>query len=352
MTNLKIEIESLLKELIKIPSYSGDEAKTAGLIQSFFKKKGFECNRKLNNLWVYEKNFDPNKPVVLLNSHHDTVKAAETWTMDPFNPIEIDGKLFGLGSNDAGASLVSLIAVFLILNETKNKPYNIVFAASAEEEVYGNHGIECVINDLGNIDLAIVGEPTQMEMAIAEKGLLVLDCETTGKTGHAALDEGVNSIYTAMQDIEWIKSFSFPKVSNILGEVKMTVTQINAGTQHNVIPDKCSFVIDIRTNELYSNEEVFEIIKKNLNSTIKVRSFDLRSSSIPMNHPVVQKGIKMGLNYYGSPTMSDQAKMPFPSIKIGPGDSRRSHTADEFIYTEEIFKGIDTYLELLKDLKI
>ena len=306
----------------------------------------------MNNIWVNGKDWDPAKPVILLNSHHDTVKYTESWTIDPFLPIEKEGKLYGLGSNDAGGSLVALLAVFLALNEIKNKPYNLVFAASAEEEISGKNGIECIVNDLGDVDLAIVGEPTQMQMAMAEKGLLVLDCVAIGKSGHAAREEGVNAIYIAMDDIKWIKNYAFPKKSDFLGNVKMTVSQINAGYQHNVMPDRCSFVVDIRSNGLYTNEEIFKIIKKQLKSEVSARSFDLRSSQISIEHPVVQKGIKLGLGYFGSPTMSDQAKMPFPSIKIGPGDSSRSHTADEFIYIDEIYEGIDTYLELLKDLII
>ncbi len=350
MDKLKTEILDLLKDLIKIPSYSSEEKGTADLLESFIFSKGLKCSRKLNNVWVLNNHFNLEKPIILLNSHHDTIKPAETWTIDPFLPKVENGKLFGLGSNDAGGSLVSLLGVFLILNEKKDNPYNLIFAATAEEEISGKNGIECIIDDLGKIDLAIVGEPTLMQMAVVEKGLLVLDCEATGETGHAARDEGINAIYKVFKDIEWIKNYSFPKESELLGKVKLTVTQISAGSQHNVIPDKCKFVIDVRTNELYSNQEVYEVIKNNLNSEIKPRSFNLNFSCISLDHPIVKKGEKLGLTYFGSPTVSDQSKMPFISIKIGPGDSRRSHTADEFIYIQEIFDGVDMYLKLLDKL--
>ncbi|MBN2520852.1 MAG: M20 family metallo-hydrolase [Bacteroidales bacterium] len=343
------EIINLLKELIKIPSFSREECKTADLLENFINNKGYKVNRKINNLWVFGNNNKPKKPYVLLCSHHDTVKPVNTWTKNPFEPLEENGKIYGLGSNDAGASLVSLLAAFLQLDQQEN-PFNLIYAASAEEEVSGLNGMTSLISELGHIDLAIIGEPTQMQMAVAEKGLMVIDCESHGKAGHAARNEGINAIYIAHKDIEWIKNYCFPKKSDLLGEVKMTVTMINAGQQHNVVPDKCSFVIDVRANELYSNEEIFSIIQSNLKSIAKARSFRLNSSSINTNHPIVKKGIEMGLTYFGSPTTSDQSVIPFTSIKIGPGDSSRSHSADEFIYIDEINKGVETYINLLSNL--
>lgn len=345
------EIYELLKKLIAIPSFSREENKTADLIQSFITEKGYQINRKGNNIWVSGKMSQPDKPTILLCSHHDTVKPVDSWTKNPFEPVEENGKLFGLGSNDAGASVISLLAAFLTIDKQKNN-YNLVFAATAEEEVSGVNGMSSIVEELGDIHLAIIGEPTQMQMAVAEKGLMVIDCVARGKAGHAARNEGINAIYIAMQDIEWIKSYSFSKKSDLLGEVKMTVTQINAGQQHNVVPDKCNFVIDVRSNELYSNEEIFNIIKNNLKSSAKARSFRLNSSSISLEHPVVKKGIEMGLRYYGSPTTSDQSVIPFTSIKIGPGDSSRSHSADEYVFIEEIKHGVQTYIDLLNNLAL
>jgi acetylornithine deacetylase len=261
-----------------------------------------------------------------------------------------DGKLYGLGSNDAGGALVTLLAVFVHFNDHENLPFNLIYAASAEEEVSGVNGLASILDDLGPIDLAIVGEPTKMQMAIAEKGLMVLDCTAHGKSGHAAREEGENALYKAIADIEKIRNYKFEKVSEVLGAVKMSVTVINAGAQHNVVPDVCTFVVDVRTNEFYSNQQAYEIIKQFVDSDVVARSMRLNSSGIPVSHPIVQRGIELGLSYYGSPTTSDQAVIPYPSIKIGPGDSARSHTADEFIYISEIEMGFRIYVDLLTNL--
>lgn len=341
----------LLKELIAIPSFSREETAAANNLQNYIESLGYVANRKDNNIWLISAGFDLEKPTILLNSHIDTVKPGSTWTLDPFTPTVKDGKLYGIGSNDAGASLVSLLHSFFILSE-KNQAYNLLFAASAEEEVSGANGMESLLKELPKIDVAIVGEPTGMQMAIAEKGLMVLDCTALGKAGHAARNEGENAIYKAMDDIAWFKNYRFAKVSDELGEVKMSVTLVNAGTQHNVVPDKCTFVVDVRSNECYSNQEIIDEIKANVSCEVKARSTRLNSSAIDKNHPLVQRGTALGLSMYGSPTLSDQALMPFPSLKIGPGDSARSHTADEFIYLQEIELAIETYVELLDGLRI
>jgi acetylornithine deacetylase len=342
----------LLKQLISIPSLSREEDKTASLLFGFLQSQSLVPQRKGNNVWV--KSHISNKfPTVLLNSHQDTVKPSASWTIDPFCPIEKDGKLFGLGSNDAGASLVSLLMAFLQLHSNYDRTYNLVFAATAEEEVSGKGGVESILNELGPIDLAIVGEPTQMQMAVAEKGLMVLDCTTTGISGHAARNEGVNAIYKAMEDMEWFRTYKFPKESELLGPLKMSVTLINAGTQHNVVPDSCSYVVDIRSNEFYKNADVLNTIRESLkNSMVTPRSTRINSSSIPLEHPIVKRGLEIGLSYFGSPTTSDQALIPCMSIKIGPGNSARSHTADEFIYLDEIRHGIEIYIKLLSDLSM
>jgi len=293
--------------------------------------------------------FDPAQPTILLNSHIDTVQPVSGWTYDPFQPVIGGDKMFGLGSNDAGASLVSLLFAFLHLTEHQQH-YNLIFAATAEEEISGKNGIESLLKELPAIDFAIVGEPTGMQMAIAEKGLMVLDCISTGIAGHAARNEGENAIYNALADVEWFRNFRFEKISGLLGPVKMSVTQINAGTQHNVIPDKCSFVVDVRTNELYTNEEILNEIKKQVKSIVTARSTRLGSSSTPGNHPLVLRGKQLGLSVFGSPTLSDQALMPFPSMKIGPGNSSRSHTANEYILCSEIENAIQTYVNLLDQL--
>jgi acetylornithine deacetylase len=341
-----------LKELISIQSFSKEEHTVADLMENKLKSFGYEVNRKGNNVWIFNKNIKQNQPVVLMNSHLDTVKPNEKWTKDPYHPEISEEKLFGLGSNDAGGCLVSLMATFLALDET-DQEYNRVFCASAEEEISGKNGFELVQDEIGRIDVGIVGEPTLMEMAIAEKGLMVLDCEAIGVPGHAARNEGVNAISLAMKDIEWFHSFQFENESDMLGPVKMTVTQINAGKQHNVIPASCAYVVDVRTNEHYSNEKAFEIIQANVESDVKARSFRMNSSGIPLEHPLIQTGLSLGMGYYGSPTTSDQAIMKgFPTLKLGPGDSARSHTADEFIYEKEIGEGIEKYYNLLNGLKI
>lgn len=347
MNNLYQQAIDLLKTLISTPSISRQEERTADLIEGFLKNKGFIVKRKHNNVWGEHIN-DKSKPTVLLNSHHDTVKPVVSWTRNPYGAKIEDGKLYGLGSNDAGASLVSCMMTFIYLSKQKNTSYNYIFLASGEEEVSGANGISSVLPDIGKIDFAIVGEPTGMNMAIAEKGLMVLDCTAKGKAGHAARNEGINAISIAVDDIKKLENYQFQKKSELLGDVKLTVSQINAGTQHNVVPETCAFVVDVRTNEYYSNEEVYEIIADLLKSELKARSFRLNSSSISKKHEIVQKGLALGLRSFGSPTLSDQALMSFPSMKIGPGESARSHTADEFIYLSEIEKGIETYIELLK----
>lgn len=347
------EAIALLKQLIAIPSLSREEEQTASLLYRYLESKGLDVMGKHHNVWVCSSDFRHDWPTILLNSHHDTVKPVASWQKNPYEPVVEDGKLYGLGSNDAGASLVSLLHTFLHFNQVPDRGFNLIFAATAEEEISGRNGIETVLPELGDIDLGIVGEPTNMQMAIAEKGLLVLDGVAKGVSGHAARHEGVNAIYIALQDIQWIKDFHFADKSKLLGEVHMCVTQIQAGTQHNVVPDECTFVVDVRTNEKYTNEEVFEVIERNTNSTMTARSFRLSSSRIPQQHPLVQRGISLGLTYYGSPTLSDQALMRgFPTLKMGPGQTERSHIADEFIYLDEIREGIRLYIELLTDLKI
>lgn len=345
------EATSFLKELISIQSYSGDENKTSDLISEFFKDKGFQPERKINNVWVWARKKDENKPTLLLNSHHDTVKATSKWTKDPFSPIIEGDKLYGLGSNDAGGALVSLMFTFIELSK-KDLPYNLVFLASAEEETSGKKGVPIVLDELGEVDLAIVGEPTEMSLAVAERGLIVLDCVAHGQGGHAARGEGENAIYKALKDIDWFQNYSFDKVSEVLGGINMTVTQIEAGTQHNVVPDECRFVVDVRPNEHYSNEEIVDIIKQNVECEVKPRSLNLKASGINLKHPIVEKAEKLGIQAFGSQTMSDQVHMPFNSVKIGPGNTHRSHTADEFIYLSEIEDGIEKYIKLLEGLTI
>lgn len=341
----------LLKKMIRIPSYSREENEVADMLASYIEKSGYPVNRKGNNIWIKSLDFSSEKPTILLNSHTDTVRPASGWTKDPFNPVEEDGKLFGLGSNDAGASVVSLLHSFFLLTQ-KPQDYNLIFLASCEEEVSGKNGVESVLPDIPQPAFAIVGEPTGMHPAIAEKGLMVLDCVAKGESGHAARNEGINAIYKAIEDIEWFRTYRFPNESELLGTVKMTVTMINAGTQHNVIPDSCSYVIDIRSNELYSNEEIYEIVKKHVNSEVIPRSFRLNSSKIALENPFVQRAVTIGRKPFGSPTLSDQALMNFPSVKMGPGESARSHTADEYIKSEEIREAIEFYYKLLNGLRV
>jgi acetylornithine deacetylase len=343
---------SLLKEMIGIPSLSREECNVADLIEKKLIHWKLNPQRLNNNLWVKNQQWDDNKPVILLNSHIDTVKPASGWTYEPFVAKTEGNKITGLGSNDAGASVVSLLGTFLFFHQKKDLPYNLIFCASAEEEISGMNGMISVIPQLGKIDLAIVGEPTRMQMAIAEKGLLVLDVESKGKAGHAARDEGENAIYKAIQDIAILRNYKFPMKSSVLGPVKITVTQISAGHQHNMIPDSCKFVVDVRTNEFYSNKDVFEVISGLITSEVKARSFRLNSSGIKSDHPLIIRGQELGLTTFGSPTTSDQAVIPFTSIKIGPGDSARSHTANEFILTEEIKEGIKIYIDLINNLHI
>lgn len=343
---------SLLKSLISVSSLSRNEGEAAQIIRGFFTDSKVKYDSKDNNTWVKNQFWKEGLPVVLLNSHIDTVKPASGYTRNPFSPDVEDGVLYGLGSNDAGGSLVTLLAVFMHFNPVENLPFNLIYAATAEEEISGANGLESILAELGKLDLAIVGEPTQMQMAIAEKGLMVLDCTAHGKSGHAAREEGENAIYKAMADIEKIRNYRFEKISDVLGPVKMSVTIINAGTQHNVVPDSCSFVVDVRTNEHYSNQQACEIITGLVGSDVSARSFRLNSSGIPLDHPIVQRGISIGLSYYGSPTTSDQAVIPYPSIKIGPGDSARSHTADEYILISEIEEGFLIYVDLLTNLII
>jgi len=341
---------ALLKQLISVSSLSREEVLTAALIEEFFKKRRIKTFRRGNNIWAYNAHYALNKPTILLNSHHDTVKANPGYTRDPFKPTENGGKLYGLGSNDAGGCLVSLIATFLYFYESVDLKYNFCLVASAEEEISGRNGIESVLEDIGPIDFAIVGEPTLMNLAIAEKGLMVLDCHATGVAGHAARNEGDNAIYKAIADIQWFRDYTFEKVSPTLGPVKMSVTMIQAGSQHNVVPADCSFVVDVRTTDAYTNEETLAIIKSHVSSEVSARSTRLKSSSIPEEHPIVQAGIALGRKCYGSPTMSDQALIPAPSLKLGPGDSARSHIADEFIYIDEIREGIELYIAMLQKI--
>ena len=343
---LTTEAVSLLKSLIAIPSVSREEAQAADHLQNYIEAEGMTTGRKGNNIWCLSPMFDLKKPTILLNSHIDTVKPVNGWRKDPFTPREENGKLYGLGSNDAGASVVTLLQVFLQLCRTQQS-YNLIYLASCEEEVSGKDGIESVLKGLPPISFAIVGEPTEMQPAIAEK-----DVTATGKAGHAARNEGDNAIYKVLADLAWFRDYRFEKESPLLGPVKMSVTVINAGTQHNVVPDRCTFVVDVRSNELYSNEELFAEIKKHISCKAEARSFRLNSSRIEEKHPFVQKAIKLGRVPFGSPTLSDQALMPFPSVKIGPGRSSRSHTADEYVMLKEMEEAIDLYLKLLDELAL
>jgi len=348
---LTSEAIGLLKGLIGIPSVSKEEKNAADFLESFIRKSDIFPHRAGNNLWCICNNFNGEKPTILLNSHIDTVKPAHDWTKDPFSPIEENGCIYGLGSNDAGASLVSLFEVFKELNHTQQN-YNLIYLASCEEEISGKNGISSVLSLLPKIDLALVGEPTGMQPAIAEKGLMVLDVTTYGKAGHAARNEGDNSIYKALGDIEWFRDYKFEKDSPLLGPVKMTVTQINAGIQHNIIPDRCSFVVDVRSNECYTNEEIFDIIRSSVKSEVAARSFRLNSSRIDSGHPFMKRTLELGRTPFGSPTLSDQALMKCPSLKMGPGESSRSHTANEYIKEEEIRQAITLYLNILDGLTL
>ena len=352
------EAVELLKKLIATPSVSREETAAADILADFIENCGLPVKRIGNNILVCEE-LDAEKPTLLLNAHIDTVKPVSTWTRDPFTPVVEGDRLYGLGANDCGGGLVSLLQVYRILRSETSQceqnedafsrvPYNIVYLASCEEEVSGAGGFSLALPELPKIDVAIVGEPTGMHPAIAEKGLMVIDGVAYGKSGHAAREEGVNAIYEALDDLVWLRDYRFKKSSPLLGPTKMTVTVLNSGTQHNVVPDECRFVIDVRTNEYYQNEYLFSFLQKHMKKCqLKARSFRLSSSHIPVGHPLVMKSLQMGLVPFGSPTLSDQALMPFLSLKMGPGDSARSHSADEFICISEIEQAIKTYVELL-----
>lgn len=339
----------LLKELIATPSLSKEEDRTAQKLHDFISSKGVKVNRSGNNIWARNLHYDEAKVTILLNSHHDTVKPNKGYTKDPFKAIVEEGKLFGLGSNDAGGCLVSLIATFLHFYD-QELPFNIVLAATAEEENSGKGGVESILSELGQLDYGIIGEPTEMNMAVAEKGLMVLDCKAKGVAGHAARDIGKNAIYESLQDIAWFQSYKYPVTSEYLGPIKMSVTQIQSGYQHNVIPDTCEFVVDVRTTDAYSNEEVLALIQQHVSSEVVARSTRLRPSQMPEDTPIRKAGEALGIEVFGSPTTSDQAVIPIPTIKMGPGRSERSHTPDEFIYLKEIEEGIAGYIRLLKEI--
>jgi acetylornithine deacetylase len=339
----------LLKSLIAIPSISKNEQEKSDFLYAFLQHQTCHVQRHKLNLWCLAQPYDETKPTLMLNSHMDTVRPSASWTYPPHNATEQDGKIIGLGANDAHASLVSLIAVFLSLKDTI-QPYNLLLAISAEEEISGINGMESLLTVLPKVDFAIVGEPTQMNLAVAEKGLMVVDCVAKGKSGHAAREEGVNAIYAAMQDVQWFKDYRFEKESELLGPVKMSVTIIQAGTQHNVVPDSCSFSVDIRVNECYSNQQVFDIVKQHIKADVTARSFRLNSSSIRLDHPFVKRYLSMKSTIFGSVTLSDQTFMRFPSVKIGVGDSARSHTANEYILISEIEEGIQVYKALIDGL--
>lgn len=340
----------LLKNMIRIPSFSRDEGAVADFLERWMLTEGFAVRRLGNNLWIESGPAD-GRPTILLNAHIDTVKPASGYTRDPFTPEIEDGCLYGLGSNDDGGSLIALLETYSRLIQ-KEQPYRLIFSATSEEEVSGKGGLDLILPELGRIDFGVMGEPTGMRMAVAERGLMVLDCTAYGKSGHAARNEGVNAIYKAIEDIQWFKSHSFDRVSDFLGAVKMSVTQINAGTQHNVVPDRCTFVVDVRPNGMYTNPELLEMIKSSVSCEVKERSTRIGSSHLPMDHPAVVRGLSLGLEPFGSPTTSNQALCHFPTLKIGPGDSARSHSADEYIRLDEIGDGIETYVALLDGLTL
>ena len=351
LTQSTSEAITLLSSMISIPSVSREEEKVADFLQTYIEGIGIMTGRSGNNIWCISPMFDMKKPTILLNSHIDTVKPVNGWRKHPYTAKMENGKLYGLGSNDAGASVVSLFEAYRHLSATE-QAYNLIFLASCEEEVSGKNGIESVLPQLPPIALGVVGEPTEMHPAIAEKGLMVLDVNAHGKAGHAARNEGENAIYKALNDIQWFRDYRFSKESPLLGPVKMSVTQVNAGTQHNVVPDLCTFVVDIRSNECYSNEELFSEICSHIQSEAKARSFRLNSSHIDAKHPFVKRAVELGRTPFGSPTLSDQALMRFPSVKIGPGKSSRSHTADEYIRVSEIEEAIGMYIKILDGLVI
>jgi acetylornithine deacetylase len=343
------EAIALLKSLIETPSFSSEEDQTALLIENWFTQNNIPFERENNNVWAFNKYFDKAKPTLLLNSHHDTVKPNQGYTNDPFEAIVKDGKLFGLGSNDAGGCLVSLLATFVHFYSNENLPYNIVVVASAEEESSGKNGLNSVLKHLPELECAIVGEPTLMQLAVAEKGLLVLDVIVKGTASHAAHNNPDNPIYNAIPVMEWFNSYQFEKISEVLGPVKMTVTQVTAGKQHNVVPAECHLVVDIRVNDRYNNQEILDTVRKHLTAEINPRSMHLNASSIPVSHGLVQAGIALGRTTYGSPTLSDQSVLSCQSLKLGPGETLRSHSADEFIFINEIEEGIQLYIKILTD---
>ncbi len=352
---------ALLCELIRTPSFSREESATADIVAKWLANKGLAgAHRHGNNVWISNLHFDPAKPTILLCSHHDTVRPSEAWTRDPFDPAIEKGRLYGLGSNDAGASAVSLIAVFRHFFECNDLKYNLILAIVGEEEISGAGGVRSILPELElggdsaparSADFAIVGEPTGMQLAVAERGLMVLDCTAKGRAGHAARDEGDNAIYRALKDIEWFRDYRFPLKSELFGEVKMSVTMISAGVGHNVVPAECRFVVDCRVTERYTNEEVLDIVREHVKCDVTPRSLHLRSSSIALDHPVVHAGISLGLSTFGSPTTSDQVALTaIPSVKIGPGQSARSHSADEYVELAEIEQGIELYINLLEKI--
>ena len=345
--SIEIEAIDLLKKLIKTPSFSSEEGQTALLIEAWFSDNAIPFERDNNNIWAYNLYFDKSKPTLLLNSHHDTVNPNQGYTIDPFSAIVDGDMLFGLGSNDAGGCLVSLIAAFTHFYKAEKLSHNIVIVASAEEESSGKNGLNSVLKFLPELDCAIVGEPTQMQLAIAEKGLVVLDIQVIGTASHAAHENLDNPIIKTIEILDWFNNFKFDKISDVLGPVKATVTQINAGKQHNVVPSECNLVVDIRVSEKYTNQEIVDIVNKNIDAVVKPRSMNLKSSSIPLNHGLVQAGIELGRTTYGSPTLSDQSVLECQSLKLGPGNSLRSHTSNEFIYLSEIKEGIEIYINIL-----
>lgn len=351
LEQLTKEAVELLSSLISTPRTSREEKAAADVFAHFIESIGLSYCREANNIWCMTEDYDAARPTLLLNAHIDTVRPASGWQRNPFKPSLEGDRLYGLGSNDDGASLVSLLQAFRVLS-SRQQTYNLIFLASAEEEVSGKNGVELVLPLLPAISVALVGEPTGMQPAIAEKGLMVLDLTAHGKSGHAARNEGVNALYKAVDDILWLKSYQFSRVSSLLGAVKMSVTQIEAGTQHNVVPDSCRFVVDVRSNELYSNEEIYDEVCRNVDADVKARSFRLGSSRIDTSHPLVQSAIRLGRTPFGSPTLSDQALMHFPSMKMGPGQSSRSHTADEFICISEIRQAIGDYVAMLDGLQL
>jgi len=340
----------LLKKMIAIPSFSGEEGRVADLMVQTLAEQGFAAQRKGNNVWAFSPEFDASRPTILLDAHLDTVKPNGDWQTDPFSPVVKEGRLYGLGSNDTGGSVVTMLTAFLRLVRTP-QAYNLIWLASAEEENTGKGGIQSILQELGKVDLAFIGEPTGMQPAVAEKGLMVIDCIAHGKSGHAARGEGVNAIYEALPDIGWFRTYRFPKELGLLGKVKMTVTGIQAGTLHNMVPAECRFMVDIRVNEHYSNKEVLEVIREHVKCEVVPRSFSLNSSAIAEDHPIVKRCRALGLKTYGSPTTSNQAVIPYTSLKIGPGDSARSHTANEYIELKEIEEGTEIFVKLLDGFK-